>query len=84
MDGAPPRKVASIGISFSRGITAHGFALYVEPQALDGFSLLVPCATPGLRLTTVSSERRAAMTVAELAPVVGRALQAALADAAPW
>ncbi|MFC1747135.1 lipoyl(octanoyl) transferase LipB [Candidatus Neomarinimicrobiota bacterium] len=53
-DGLPgvwldDRKVASIGIRLSRGITCHGFALNiaVPPRYLDG---MIPCGEPRIRM----------------------------------
>lgn len=46
------KKIASIGLQVTNGITMHGLALNVGPEA-EGFSILVPCKEPGLRVTSV-------------------------------
>ncbi len=49
------RKIASIGIHVSRGVTAHGFAVNVEND-LQPFSWAVPCGLAGVSMTSVSRE----------------------------
>ncbi len=48
------KKIASIGISISRGVTQHGFALNVANN-LDAFSWIVPCGMPQVGLTSIAS-----------------------------
>ena len=59
--GAPegPRKIASIGISVRRWVTAHGFALNVSPD-LESFRLIVPCGGDPRAMTSVEHEMRLA------------------------
>jgi lipoyl(octanoyl) transferase len=58
------RKVASIGVHVSHGVTTHGFAINVDND-LEPFGLIVACGLPGVTMTTLARE---------LAP--GRALDA--------
>jgi lipoyl(octanoyl) transferase len=70
------RKIASIGVHVSRGVTTHGFAVNVEND-LQPFSWIVPCGLDGVRMTSLIEEtgrpspqltcfrRRAAFQVAQ-------------------
>ncbi len=70
------RKIASIGVHVSRGVTTHGFAVNVEND-LQPFQWIVPCGLEGVGMTSVIREtgrlagqmkcfrRRAAWRVAE-------------------
>ena len=49
------RKIASIGVRFSRWITTHGFALNVA-RDVSGFDGIVPCGLSGVRMTSVERE----------------------------
>jgi lipoyl(octanoyl) transferase len=51
------RKIASIGVHVSRGVTTHGFAVNVEND-LQPFSWVVPCGLDGVSMTSVSRELR--------------------------
>jgi lipoyl(octanoyl) transferase len=53
---AEDRKIASIGVHVSRGVTTHGFAINVEND-LQPFSWVVPCGLAGVAMTSVSRER---------------------------
>ncbi|MHB8659119.1 MAG: lipoyl(octanoyl) transferase LipB [Solirubrobacteraceae bacterium] len=70
------RKIASIGVHVTRGVTTHGFAVNVEND-LQPFSWVVPCGLDGVQMTSLIKEtgrlagqlrcfrRRAAFEVAE-------------------
>jgi lipoyl(octanoyl) transferase len=49
------RKIASIGVHVSRGVTTHGFAVNVEND-LQPFGWVVPCGLEGVSMTSVASE----------------------------
>jgi lipoate-protein ligase B len=49
------RKIASIGVHLSRGVSAHGFAVNVEND-LAPFSWVVPCGLPTVQMTSVAAE----------------------------
>jgi lipoyl(octanoyl) transferase len=51
------RKIASIGVHVSRGISTHGFAVNVTND-LEPFSWIVPCGLPDVRMTSVERELR--------------------------
>jgi lipoyl(octanoyl) transferase len=59
------RKIASIGVHFSKGVTTHGFAVNVECD-LQPFEWVVPCGLPGVRMTSLIREtgRRDVRTMA--------------------
>jgi lipoyl(octanoyl) transferase len=52
---AGERKIASIGIHVSRGVTTHGFAVNVQND-LQPFEWVVPCGLDGVRMTSVLRE----------------------------
>jgi lipoyl(octanoyl) transferase len=49
------RKIASIGVHVSRGVTTHGFAVNVEND-LQPFEWIVPCGIDHVRMTSVCRE----------------------------
>ncbi len=55
--GKPPegRKIGSIGVHVSRGVTTHGFAINVNND-LQPFEWVVPCGLEGVRMTSVCRE----------------------------
>jgi len=50
-----PRKIASIGVHVSRGISTHGFAVNVAND-LDPFSWVVACGLPDVAMTSILDE----------------------------
>jgi lipoyl(octanoyl) transferase len=50
------RKIASIGVHVSRGVTTHGFAINVHND-LEPFTWIVPCGLEGVRMTSIAAER---------------------------
>lgn len=51
------RKIASIGVHVSHGVTMHGFALNVEARALEPFTWVIACGLPDVHMTSIESER---------------------------
>jgi lipoyl(octanoyl) transferase len=49
------RKIASIGVHVSRGVTTHGFAINVDND-LRPFAWVVPCGLDGVQMTSVMQE----------------------------
>jgi lipoyl(octanoyl) transferase len=49
------RKIASIGLHVSHGISTHGFAVNVEND-LEPFSWMVACGMPGVSMTSLANE----------------------------
>jgi lipoyl(octanoyl) transferase len=52
---SPARKIASIGLHVSRGITTHGLAVNVDND-LQPFEWVVPCGIEGVAMTSVGKE----------------------------
>ena len=50
-----PRKLASLGVHVSRGISTHGFAINVDND-LEPFSWVVACGLPDVAMTSVARE----------------------------
>jgi lipoate-protein ligase B len=49
------RKIASIGVHVSRGVSAHGFAICVDND-VEPFHQVTACGLPGVRMTSVALE----------------------------
>jgi lipoate-protein ligase B len=49
------RKIASIGVHLSRGVSMHGFAVNVDND-LEPFSWIVPCGLDGVAMTSLAAE----------------------------
>ena len=52
---AGERKIASIGVHISHGISTHGFAVNVEND-LEPFSWCIPCGLPEVRMSSLALE----------------------------
>jgi lipoyl(octanoyl) transferase len=52
---AAERKIASIGVHVSRGVTTHGFAINVHND-LQPFGWVVPCGLDGVQMTSIAEE----------------------------
>ncbi|HEY5288377.1 MAG TPA: lipoyl(octanoyl) transferase LipB [Solirubrobacteraceae bacterium] len=49
------RKIASIGVHVSRGVSTHGFAVNVSND-LTPFTWIVPCGLPDVTMTSIAQE----------------------------
>ena len=49
------RKIGSIGVHVSRGVTTHGFAINVDND-LQPFDWVVPCGISNVRMTSLAKE----------------------------
>jgi lipoyl(octanoyl) transferase len=49
------RKIASLGVHVSRGVSTHGFAVNVDND-LEPFSWVVACGLPGVEMTSIAAE----------------------------
>ena len=75
----PARKIGSIGLHVSRGVTTHGLAINVNND-LQPFEWVVPCGIEGVSMTSLSRELGAEqdlgafgeMLVAGYADILGR------------
>ena len=50
------RKIASLGVHVSRGVSTHGFAVNVDND-LEPFSWVVACGLPDVEMTSIAAER---------------------------
>jgi lipoate-protein ligase B len=81
------RKLGSVGIRVSAGITTHGLALNRDPD-LDWFALMTACGAPGVAATSIAAEggdpdraRVDAALAASMADRLGLRLEEASLDA---
>jgi lipoyl(octanoyl) transferase len=65
----PARKIASIGLHVSRGITTHGLAINVSND-LQPFEWIVPCGIEGVAMTSVTRELGEARPVGAFADLL--------------
>jgi lipoyl(octanoyl) transferase len=73
-----PRKIASIGVHVSRGVTTHGFAINVNND-LQPFEWIVPCGIENCRMTSVARELRAEFDMERFMDIVEREFGVAFA-----
>ena len=63
------RKIGSIGVHVSRGVTTHGLAINVNND-LQPFEWIVPCGIEGARMTSLSREHGGEQDLDEFAATV--------------
>ncbi|MCW2927447.1 MAG: lipB [Thermoleophilia bacterium] len=80
--GARPRKIASVGLRLTRGVTFHGIAVNVACD-LEPFTWFTPCGIPDAEMTSLARERglddAPATQLAELVASVEADLERAIA-----
>ena len=76
-----PRKIASIGVHVSRGVTTHGFAINVNND-LQPFEWIVPCGIENCRMTSVARELHAQFDMDRFMDIVSREFGVAYGAAA--
>jgi lipoyl(octanoyl) transferase len=89
-EGPPPapgladaaRKIGSIGVHVSRGITTHGLAVNVDND-LQPFEWVVPCGIEGVGMTSIAREGGREASVAAYGETVARHF-AEVFDRAPY
>lgn len=67
------KKLGSLGLHLSRGVTMHGLALNINND-LEGFRAIVPCGYADLQVSTVSRELGREVTVAAALDALARRL----------
>jgi lipoyl(octanoyl) transferase len=78
-DGPPPvpglagaaKKIGSIGVHVSKGITTHGLAVNVDND-LQPFEWVIPCGIEGVSMTSISREGGSEANVAAFGDTVAR------------
>ena len=65
------RKIGSIGVHVSKGITTHGLAVNVDND-LQPFEWVIPCGIEGVSMTSISREGGSDATVAAYGETVAR------------
>ena len=78
-DGPPPvpglagaaKKIGSIGVHVSKGITTHGLAVNVDND-LQPFEWVVPCGIEGVAMTSIAAEGGREASVAAYGATVAR------------
>jgi len=69
-------KIAAVGVTASRWITTHGFALNVDPDlSYFGTDAILPCGIEGRGVTSLAREGVTGVTVPQVADVVLRNME---------
>ena len=72
-DGSAARKIGSIGVHVSRGISTHGLAINVNND-LQPFEWIVPCGIEYVRMTSLAREHGAEQDLGRFADRLGARL----------
>jgi lipoyl(octanoyl) transferase len=81
LSSTPARKIASIGLHVSRGITTHGLAVNVSND-LQPFEWIVPCGIEGVSMTSLSRELGERQDVDAFAEALSRRYSSVFAERA--
>jgi lipoate-protein ligase B len=58
------RKLVSVGVHVSRGVTMHGIAINIDAD-LSPFDLINPCGMPGTEMTSLAKETGRAVPMSD-------------------
>jgi lipoyl(octanoyl) transferase len=72
---SPPRKIASIGIHISKGVTTHGYALNVDLDLAPFTSWITACGLEDAAFTTIARELGRRVSVDDVRPHAVTALE---------
>lgn len=78
-DTRTARKIASVGLRLTRGITFHGIAINVTND-MTPFSWFTPCGIPDTEMTSVARELELEDAPGELRALLVRSIEASFAD----
>lgn len=73
-DSRRPRKIASVGLRLTRGVTFHGIAINVAND-LAPFGWFTPCGIPDAEMTSVARELEVDTSDTELASLLVRSIE---------
>ena len=74
------RKLASIGVGVRKWVSMHGFGLNVSSD-LSGYEAITPCGIADVTMTSLSTESRREITVAEAARAIEPVIRSVFAAA---
>lgn len=74
------RKLASIGVGVRKWVSMHGFGLNVSSD-LSGYEAITPCGISDVTMTSLSTESRREITVAETARAIEPVIRSVFAEA---
>lgn len=74
------RKLASIGVGVRKWVSMHGFGLNISSD-LSGYEAITPCGISDVTMTSLSTESRREITVAEAARAIEPVIRSVFAAA---
>ncbi len=74
LNGAPPRKICSIGVHISRWVTTHGYALNVDLDPAPFTEWITACGLEAASFTSLARELGRAVSVDDVRPAAGEAI----------
>jgi lipoyl(octanoyl) transferase len=63
------KKIASIGLKISRGVTNHGISLNVH-NSLELFQLIIPCGLVDMEMTSITKQLGREMDISKIFPLI--------------